>query len=169
MTQRSMMQRSIRARAAGQPTGTRRPPGGSIRLTGRGAAVAVFAACFLGLLIAARTGWSALADVIFVVACGVVACYTRVSGLRGLVVCPPLAFFGGIVLVQVLTAADTFSALTGILVTLGDSALWLFTGTGLTLAIALGRGWRPQIAVLSDLRAALREMRPRSDRWTRRP
>jgi len=69
----------------------------------------------------------------------------------------------------VLTAPDTFSALTGMLVTLGDSALWLFAGTGLTLAIALGRGWRPRIGVLIDLRAALREIRPRSDRWTRRP
>jgi hypothetical protein len=164
MTQRSVM----RARAAGQPTGTRRPLGRSIRLTGRGAVVTLFAASFLSQLIAARTGWDVFAAVLFVITCGVVACYTRISGLRGLVVCPPLAFFTGCLLAQVLTAADTFSALTGMLVTLGDSALWLFTGTGLTLAIALGRGWRPRIAVLSDLRAALREIRPRSDRWTRR-
>jgi hypothetical protein len=141
----------------------------SITLTGRGAAVTLFAACFLALLAATRTGWSAVADVIFVTACGVVACYTRVSGLRGLVVCPPLAFFTGCLLAQVLTAPDTFSALTGMLVTLGDSAPWLFLGTALTAAIALGRGWRPRIGVLIDLREALREIRPRSDRWTRRP
>jgi Domain of unknown function (DUF6542) len=152
---------------AGEPS---RPPSSrSITLTGRGAAVMLFAACFLGLLAATRTGWSALGDVIFVTACAVVACYTRVSGLRGLVVCPPLAFFAGIVLAQALTAADTFSALTGILVTLGDSAPWLFLGTALTAAIAFGRGWRPRIGVLTDLRAALREIRPRGDRWTRRP
>ena len=114
-----------------------------ITLTARGAAVALFAASFLALLMAARTGRSALADVIFVMTCGVVACYTRVSGLRGLVVCPPLGFFAGTVLTQVLTASSGFSAATGILITLGESAPWLFTGTAVTAAIALGRGWRP--------------------------
>jgi hypothetical protein len=140
----------------------RRP--GTITLTGRGAAVALFAACFLGLLIAAWTGWDLLADVIFVMACGLVACYTRPSGLRGLVVCPPLAFFAGSVLAQLLTAPDTFSAVIGILVTLALSAPWLFTGAGLTVVIALGRGWRPElpaIGVLGGLREALRDPRPR--------
>jgi hypothetical protein len=168
MTERSMAQ----ARTLGQEAGTRRSPRGSIRLTGRGAAVALFAACFLGLLVAAWTGWDVLADLLFVMVCGVVACYTRVSGLRGLVVCPPLAFFTGCVLAQVLTAADTFSALTGMLITLGGSALWLFTGTALTLAIALGRGWRPQGAAArsaaGNLRAAVRDVRPRADRWVER-
>jgi len=162
-----MTQARATHQTAGEPSRPRSSR--SITLTGRGAAVTLFAACFLGLLAATRTGWSAVADVIFVTVCGVVACYTRTSGLRGLVVCPPLAFFTGCLLAQVLTAPDTFSALTGMLVTLGDSALWLFAGTGLTLAIALGRGWRPRISVLIDLRAALREIRPRSDRWTRRP
>ena len=82
----------------------------------------------------------------FVMTCGVVTCYTRVSGLRAVVVCPPLAFFAGTVLAQVLTAPDTFSAAEGILVTLGSSALWLFTGTALVVAIALGRGYRPERA-----------------------
>jgi len=122
-------------------TQTRAP--GPVMLTGRGAVAALFAACFLGLLIAAWTGWSAFADVVFVMTCGAVACYTRVSGLRWLVVCPPLAFLSGSVLAQVLTAADGFSAMERILVTLGTSTLWLFTGTALTVAIALGRGWRP--------------------------
>ena len=100
----------------------------------------------------------------FVMACGLVACYTRPSGLRGLVVCPPLAFFAGSVLAQLLTAPDTFSAVTGILVTLALSAPWLFTGAGLTVVIALGRGWRPElpaIGVLGGLREALRDLRPR--------
>ena len=154
-------------RAAGQKAGG--PPStGSIRLTGRGAVVALFAASFLGLLAAAWTGWSALADVVFVMACGVVACYTRVSGLRWLVVCPPLAFFTGSVLAQVLTAPDNFAALEGMLVTLGTSTPWLFTGTALTVAIALGRGWRPGVPALGSLRHALRDIRPRADRWIRR-
>ncbi len=156
-----------KARAQGPPRRTR---SGSITLTGRGAAVALFAACFLGLLIAAWTGWDLLADAVFVMTCGLVTCYTRVSGLRGVVVCPPLAFLTGSVLAQLIIAADAFSAATGILVTLGTSAPWLFTGTGLTVAIALGRGWRPELAtgVLGNLRAALRDVRPRGDRWVER-
>jgi hypothetical protein len=126
--------------------------------------VALFAACFLGLLIAAWTGWDLLADVMFVMACGLVACYTRPSGLRGLVVCPPLAFFAGSVLAQLLTSPDTFSAAIGILVTLALSAPWLFTGAGLTVVIALGRGWRPElpaVGMLGGLRETLRDLRPR--------
>ena len=130
--------------------------------------MALFAACFLGLLIAAWTGWDLLADALFVMTCGLVTCYTRASGLRGLVVCPPLAFLAGSVLAQVITAADAFSAAAGILVTLAISAPWLFTGTGLTVAIALGRGWRPELAVLASLRGALRDIRPRGDRWIER-
>jgi hypothetical protein len=147
---------------------SRRTRSGSITLTGRGAAVALFAACFLSLLIAAWTGWNLLADALFVMTCGLVTCYTRVSGLRGVVVCPPLAFLAGSVLAQVITAADAFSAAAGILVTLGTSAPWLFTGTGLTVAIALGRGWRPELAVLANLREAMRDIRPRGHRWIER-
>jgi len=141
-------------RALGRKTGTQgpspRPRSGSITLTGRGGAVALFAACFCGLLIAAWTGWGLLADVMFVMTCGLVACYTRASGLRGVVVCPPLAFFTGSVLAQLLTTPDIFSAAVGILITLGTSTLWLFTGTGLTALIALGRGWRPDIPGLGQ-------------------
>ena len=167
MTQRSVAQ----AQTRGQRAGTRRPPGRTVTLTGRGAAVALFAACFLGLLIAAWTGWSALADVVFVMACGVVACYTRVSGLRSLVACPPLAFFTGSVLAQLLTAPNGFVAAEEILITLGASAPWLFTGTALTAAIALGRGWRPEraaLGVFSNLREALRDIRTRAGRRIRR-
>ncbi len=123
--------------------------------------IALFAASFLSLLIAAWTGWSLFADVMFVTACGVVTCYTRFSGLRAVVVCPPLAFFAGSVLAQVLTAPDTFSAAAGMLVTLGTSVLWLFTGTALVVAIALGRGYRPEVPAtprLSRLREALRDV-----------
>ena len=151
-------------RAPGRKTGTQGPTRqqlpGSVKLTGRGAVVAILAACFLSLLIAAWTGWSAFADVMFVMTCGVVTCYTRVSGLRAVVVCPPLAFFAGTVLAQLITAPDTFSAAEGILVTLGSSALWLFTGTALVVAIALGRGYRPgrpAIPQLSNLREAVKD------------
>jgi hypothetical protein len=159
-------------RVAGRTARTQRPSRRSrsepITLTGRGAAVALFAACFLGLLIAAWTGWDLLADAVFVMTCGLVTCYTRASGLRGLVVCPPLTFLAGSVLAQAITAADGFSAAVGILITLGTSAPWLFTGTGLTMAIALGRGWRPELAVLANLREAVRDIRPRGHRWVER-
>ena len=154
-----------KARAQGAPRRTR---SGSITLTGRGAAVALFAACFLSLLIAAWTGWDLLADALFVMTCGLVTCYTRTRGLRGVVVCPPLAFLAGSVLAQAITAADGFSAATGVLVTLGTSAPWLFTGTGLTMAIALGRGWRPELAVLANLRASGRDIWPRGGGWIER-
>jgi len=165
MTQTRAPGRKVRVQ--GPPRRTR---SGSITLTGRGAAAALFTACFLGLLIAAWTGWDLLADAIFVMACGLVACYTRASGLRGVVVCPPLAFLAGSVLAQLITAADAFAAATGILVTLGTSAPWLFTGTGLTMAIALGRGWRPELVtgMVANLRQALRDIRPRGDRWVER-
>lgn len=156
-----------RARTPGPPA---RTAGGSVRLTGRGGGVALFAACFLGLLFAAWTGWPVVADVVFVMTCGLVSCYTKPAGLRSLVVCPPLAFCTGSVLAQLITADGTFAALTQILVTLGGSALWLFTGTGLTMAIAFGRGWRPELPgrLLGNLRVAVRDARPRGNRWTER-
>ena len=160
-----MTQARVAGRNARTQGPTRRTRSGSITLTGRGAAVALFAACFLSLLIAAWTGWDLLADALFVMTCGLVTCYTRASGLRGLVVCPPLAFLAGSVLAQAITAADAFSAAAGILVTLGISAPWLFTGTGLTVVIALGRGWRPELA---SLRQALQDIRPRGGRWIER-
>jgi hypothetical protein len=163
MTQTRVAGRNARAQGP-----SRRTRSGSITLTGRGATVALFAACFLGLLVAAWTGWDLLADALFVMACGLVACYTRASGLRGVVVCPPLTFLAGSVLAQVITAADAFSAAVGILITLGTSAPWLFTGTGLTVVIALGRGWRPELAVLGNLREAVRDIRPRGHRWVER-
>ena len=159
-------------RPPGQKAGTQRParpePRRSAKLTGRGAVIALFASSCVGLLITARTGWSAFADVVFVVTCVLVACFTRVSGLRWVVICPPLAFCAGSVLAQALTAPDGFSAAAGVLLTLGGSAPWLFAGTGLTVAIALGRGSRPEIPVLGDLREAVRDTRPRADRWRRR-
>ena len=159
--------------------GTRKPPrlqpSGSIKLTGRGAVVALFGVCCFVLLVAAWTGWSALADAMFVMSCGVVTYHTRASGLRVVVVCPPLAFLGGCVFAEALTAPDAFLAAEGTLVTLGTSAPWLFTGTALTFVIAFGRGYRPEVSampLISDLREALRDVlssqSARSDRWVRR-
>jgi hypothetical protein len=143
-------------RTPARPIGSRRPPrlepSGSVKLTGRGAVLGLFAASLLGLLLAAWTGWTALADAIFVMSCGVVAYYTRARGLSTVVVCPPLAFLAGLVCAELITAPDSFSAAEGILVTLATSAPWLFTGTALTIAIAFGRGYRPTMPRSATMR-----------------
>ena len=123
--------------------GPRLEPRASVRLTGRGALAALFALCFGTQLIAARTGWGTLAGAAFVCGCGAVTYYTRTSGLRAVVVAPPLLFLAGSACAQLLTAPGTFLAVEGILVTLAISAPWLFTGTALTVVVAIGRGYRP--------------------------
>jgi len=131
--------------AAPGPPQRRLEPKGVFRLTGRGAIVALFLLCFLSLL----TGWSVLADAAFVCACGVVTYYTKFAGLRTVVVCPPLVFLAGCVCAKAVTSTGMFALAEGVLVTLGTSAPWLFTGTGLTIVIALGRGFRPSIPWLT--------------------
>jgi hypothetical protein len=140
---------AIRPRTPGRtpagPPSRRLEPKGVFRLTGRGAIVALFLLCFLSLL----TGWSVLADAAFVCGCGVVTYYTKFAGLRNVVVCPPLVFLAGCVFAKAVTSSGKFAVAEGILVTLGTSAPWLFTGTGLTIVIALGRGFRPAIPLVT--------------------
>ena len=150
-------------------------PSGSIKLTGRGALVSLFGITFLGLLIAAWTGWNTLGYALFMMSCGLVAWYTKSNGLRMLVVCPPLVFFAGDFLAQVLTASGVFMALERMLVTLAVAAPWLFTGTALTFAIAFGRGYRPRLpesGAIASLRDATRDVRlsrtAGAARWVRR-
>jgi len=129
------------ARAAPRPA--RLEPAGSFRFTALGAVVALFAFCFVILLLAAWAGWRTLAGAAFVCGCGAVTYYTRTSGLRALVVCPPLLFLAGSVCAELITAPSGFLAAERILVTLGTLAPWLFTGTALTIVVAIGRGYRP--------------------------
>jgi hypothetical protein len=124
-------------------SGPRLEPRASVRLTGRGAVAVLFALCFGTQLIAAWTGWGTLAGAAFVCSCGTVTYYTRTGGLRAVVPAPPLLFFAGSACAQVITAPGTLLAAEGILVTLGTSVLWLFTGTALTVVVAIGRGYRP--------------------------
>lgn len=131
-------------------------PAASFRLTGRGAIAGLFAVSFLGLLFAAWTGWEPLADTAFVTGCGLAAYYTKHSGLRAVVVCPPLVFLAACACAQVMTAPTGFTAMAEILITLGTSALWLFTGTVLTIVIALGRGFRVDV---TGLKARLKDFR----------
>lgn len=122
-------------------------------LTARGAIFAVFAASFLGLLVASWLNWGALGDAVFFTATGLAAFYVRRGRLLPVVVSPPVLFALACVLVKTMTSSGTTSALAGTMVTLANSAPWLFAGTALTLAIALGRGLGGE---LSALRAQLR-------------
>ena len=143
-----MTQIRARAPAPSRPDRGSTPrlePKASVRLTGRGAIAALFAVCFGTQLIAAWTGWGTLAGAAFVCGCGAVTYYTRTSGLRAMVVAPPLLFLAGSACAQLLTAPGTFLAAEGILVTLGTSAPWLFTATALTVVVAIGRGYRPRM------------------------
>jgi hypothetical protein len=112
--------------------------------------VVLFVGCFFGLLIADGTGWSALGDAVFVMGCGLVAWHTRPSGLRYVVVCPPLVFLAACLCCQALVSGGGFAFLEGVLVTLGLAAPWLFTGTGLGIVIAFGRGFRWRLAQSAD-------------------
>ena len=146
---RSQDHGSLRARGP-KRAAPRLEPRASVRLTGRGAIAALFALCFGSQWIAARTGWGTLAGAAFVCGCGAVTYYTRTSGLRALVVAPPLLFLAGSACAQLLTAPGTFLAAEGILVTLGTSAPWLFTGTALAVVVAIGRGYRPRMPWRAD-------------------
>jgi len=150
---RSQDHGSLRARGP-KRAAPRLEPRASVRLTGRGAIAALFALCFGTQLIAAWTGWGTLAGAAFVCGCGAVTYYTRTSGLRALVVAPPLLFLAGSACAQLLTAPGTFLAAEGILVTLGTSAPWLFTGTALAVVVAIGRGYRPSMPWRADRSAS---------------
>jgi Domain of unknown function (DUF6542) len=134
-----------------------------VRLTGRGAILGLFAVTFLGLLFADWLNWGALADVFFVAGCGVAAWYTRPGGLLPLITSPPIVFLGACTGVKLLTSTGGMSATEGVLVTLANSAPWLFAGTLLTVVIALPRG------LMRDCRALLDGLHgnPRPPRVTR--
>ncbi len=132
--------------AVSRPADGRRPPGA--RLTGRGGVVVVFGTCFLGLLMADWAHWGGLAGAVFFMASSLTAYYVRPGGLLPVVVSPPLLFFTACVLAKAVTSAGLFPAFEAALVTLADSAGWLFAGTGLTIVIAVLRGLPSEVRAL---------------------
>ena len=143
-------------REPGGPRGPRTPENGraaAVRLTGRGAILALLVLSFLGLIVSDGLGWGVFADGMFVVACIVIACYTKPGDLLAVTVCPPLAFFVACVGEKLITSAGGTSAAEGTLVTLATSAPWLFLGTGVTILIGLRRGLLDNIR---ELRRGLR-------------
>jgi hypothetical protein len=144
-----------RSRAARRAGPARRAGAATFQLTARGAILGLFAACLLTLLLAAVTGWSAIPDMAFVGGCGAGAWYTKRGALLPLAVSPPLIFFLACLATQWITATGTFATVTGIFVTLGTSAPWLFLGTALTVVIGCYRGLPGE---LMDLLIDLRDM-----------
>ncbi len=125
-----------------------------VRLTGRGGILAVFAISFTGLFAASLSHAGALAGLSYVVACVLAACGVRRGHLLPVAVTTPMLFGVAVVCVQAMTAAGgLLSVAGGTLVTLGNVAPWLFTGTALFAIIAFARGLAGE---LRGLRAALR-------------
>ncbi|HLI36196.1 MAG TPA: DUF6542 domain-containing protein [Streptosporangiaceae bacterium] len=124
-----------------------------MRLTGRGAILCLFAACFLSIVAAGWLSAGVLAGVTFAVGCAAIARYVKPRDLLPVSVCPPLVFFVACVCAKALTSAGTGSAVEGTLITLASSAPWLFGGTALTVLIALRRGLAGNVR---ELRAGLR-------------
>jgi hypothetical protein len=140
-----------------------------IRLTGRGALMAMLAVFALGLLVASWLGWPVLAGALFVIGSVAAVLYVRPGDLLMVTIVPPLLF--GITLVAVKTATATgnvaLSVAEGTAITMAEVAPWLFAGMVLTLVIAWARGLRGCVRELrQDLRAAGRPPtdRPPTDR-----
>ncbi len=134
---------------AGAPGSSR----SSVRLTARGAVSGLFACCFLAMLLVDSTGWSALGDVAYIAGCGATACLTKRGSLLPVSVTPPMIYFLAVLAASLVTASETFSLLSGLFITLGTSAPWLFLGTGLTLGVATFRGLPEEVAdFVADLR-----------------
>jgi hypothetical protein len=127
--------------------------GPSGRLTARGGVVAVFVACFLGLLIADWAGWESLAFAVFFMASSLTVYYVRPGSLLPVLVSSPLLFFTAMLAEKFALASGPLPAFEGTVVSLADAAPWLLAGTALTLVIALCRG------VVREIRTVVVETR----------
>jgi hypothetical protein len=133
---------------SGRTVGYRVGRGPSGRLTARGGVAAVFAACFLGLLIADWAGWENLAFAVFFMASSLTVYYVRPGSLLPVLVSSPLLFFTAMLAEKFALASGPLPAFEGTVVSLADAAPWLLTGTALTLVIALCRGVAREIRTL---------------------
>lgn len=141
--------------------------GPQTRLTGRGAAVAMFWLFLLGALVGVWTHLGVLSGLSFVAGCTLAAWYTKRDGLLAVVASPPLIFMIALVITEVLTThaagvrRTVESAAAGTILTLAGVAPWLFAGVVIGLIIAVSRGL-PQ--AIRDLGAELRGDPPTATR-----
>lgn len=144
--------RELRRKATGSAVNSTgflaNPP---VRLTGRGAMVAIFALSFAGTFAASKSHVGELAGISYVVACVLAVWTVRPTQLLPVVVTPPMLLAAAVVCVQAITVSGgALSAAAGTLVTLGNLAPWLFAGTAAGTLIALARGLTRDIHALGE-------------------
>ena len=147
-----------RPATGGSPTSaaeSHAPDNGTLRLTARGAALAMFSICFPGTLTSGWLHFPVLSGASFVAACVLAALATRREDLLVVVTLPPVVFLASAICVAAVSSdgGGVLAAVSGIALTLGRAALWLFIGEAAVLVLSLCRGLH---RCVRDLRADLR-------------
>lgn len=135
MNLRPVSFRMIRLRLPGEH-------GTPAEMSGLTGMVAVFGACFTGLVAASWADWGELGYAVFFMASSLTAYYVRPGHLLPVVVSAPLLF-----LLACLTASVVTPSL-ALLSTLAGVAWWMLAGMALTVLIALLRGLRAEVREL---------------------
>jgi len=138
-----------------RPAVSQVPDHGTLRLTARGAALAMFSICFPGTLTSGWLHFPVLSGASFVAACVLAALATRREDLLVVVTLPPVVFLASAICVAAVSSdgGGVLAAVSGIALTLGRAALWLFIGEAAVLVLSLCRGLH---RCVRDLRADLR-------------
>ncbi|HEY4454542.1 MAG TPA: DUF6542 domain-containing protein [Pseudonocardiaceae bacterium] len=131
------------------------PDHGTLRLTARGAALAMFSIIFPGTLTSGWLHFPVLSGASFVAACVVAALATRREDLLVVVTLPPVVFLASAICVAAVSSdgGGVLAGVSGIALTLGRAALWLLAGEGIVLVLSLFRGLH---RCVRDLRTDLR-------------
>jgi Domain of unknown function (DUF6542) len=131
------------------------PDHGTLRLTARGAALAMFSLCFPGTLTSGWLHFPVLSGASFVAACVLAALATRREDLLVVVTLPPVVFLASAICVAAVSSdgGGVLAAVSGIALTLGRAALWLIIGEAAVLVLSLFRGLH---RCVRDLRTDLR-------------
>ena len=131
------------------------PDHGTLRLTARGAALAMFSIIFPGTLTSGWLHFPVLSGASFVAACVLAALATRREDLLVVVTLPPVVFLASAICVAVVSSdgGGVLAGVSGIALTLGRAALWLLAGEAIVLVLSLFRGLH---RCVRDLRTDLR-------------
>lgn len=147
--------RSRASAASSSAPAPRQPkPGTTVRLTGRGGIVVIVLVTFVAGLLAHLTGVRAISGGAFTTVCVLAALLVRPAELLSLSVSPPLAYFAGALLTEVLLALGSEGFVRSVAISMGSQlahvAPWLFLGTALVLIITCFRGLPRNIRTLND-------------------
>jgi hypothetical protein len=137
--------RAAVSRAAGpRPAGRAAPL--RVRVTVRGALVALFALCLTACLIASWRQFDTIAGLAYCAGCLAAPVYVKREAQLRVVIAPPLVFLLAVVLAQALTAqgssghGSALSVLEGTFLMLAATAPWLIAGTAAGVGMAMFRG-----------------------------